>query len=166
MSTESEFDKVQKKLIENRTESINLINFMEDAISDLMTEIELCTKEGIVDEKSRNLLENYKKYGNDVFLEPIPHLMFDRHWEVATPKEAFDNANIEALDNSYKDMSVDAIIESLIYTETSCKKCQKPFVKGRCVVKKVGITCGHCGHHCKHGKLQETTKKTSTISRI
>ncbi|AEX61093.1 hypothetical protein c7_L27 [Megavirus courdo7] len=55
--------------------------------------------------------------------------------------------------------TVEEIIADLVNTETSCKKCQKPFIKGRCVVKKVGITCGHCGHHTKYGKLQESPKK-------
>ncbi|AVG45769.1 hypothetical protein [Acanthamoeba polyphaga mimivirus] len=77
-------------------------------------------------------------------LNSMTHLIFGDQYNIKTPKKA----------------TTDADIEDLIYTETSCKKCQKSFIKGRCVVNKVGITCGHCGHHCKHGKLQEITKKT------
>ncbi|AUV58011.1 hypothetical protein [Bandra megavirus] len=83
------------------------------------------------------------------------HLSFGQSFNTDTPKEALENVDTEAI----CEKSVEEIITDLVNTETSCKKCQKPFIRGRCVVKKVGITCGHCGNHCKNAKLQETRKK-------
>nr|WBF71229.1 hypothetical protein [Megavirus caiporensis] len=91
----------------------------------------------------------------DCIPNTVTHLSFGPLFNTEIPKEVFENAD---RDETCK-KSVEEIIKDLVNTETSCKKCQKPFIKGRCVVKKVGITCGHCGYHSKHGKLQEITKK-------
>ncbi|AVL93392.1 hypothetical protein mvi_32 [Megavirus vitis] len=91
----------------------------------------------------------------DCIPNTVTHLTFGPLFNTEIPKEALENAGREET----CEKSVEEIIADLVNTETSCKKCQKPFIKGRCVVKKVGITCGHCGHHTKYGKLQESPKK-------
>ncbi len=42
----------------------------------------------------------------------------------------------------------------LKYEETKCKRCTKPYLKGRCIVSPNGIKCGNCGVFNKHGALQ------------
>nr|WBF70336.1 hypothetical protein [Megavirus caiporensis] len=43
---------------------------------------------------------------------------------------------------------------TLKYEETKCKRCTKPYLKGRCIVSPNGIKCGNCGVFNKYGVLQ------------
>ena len=89
-----------------------------------------------------NFLDTDKIRRDDGFIvDPIPHmhLSFGHYF----------NKPIEDLEMQNNHPQVEN--QKLTSGPSKCKRCKKPFIKGRSVVSPNGIKCGHCGVFSKNG---------------
>lgn len=97
-------------------------------------------------------------YGSNYSIKKLANLL-----EIDIHKISFDEEDtiliestisrkrISANRNNDKKFSTPLLLK---YEETKCKRCTKPYLKGRCIVSPNGIKCGNCGVFNKHGALQ------------
>ncbi|AVG46661.1 hypothetical protein [Acanthamoeba polyphaga mimivirus] len=95
--------------------------------------------------------KNYSVEKLAIMSEKNMDRFLSKHEDAILIEPTLSPINICANQNNDKKTSTPLLLK---YEETKCKRCTKPYLKGRCIVSPNGIKCGNCGIFNKYGALQ------------